>query len=138
MRRHRSSEMRLDHVGIAVRDLEEARESYKKLGLEEVGREEVPDQGVELVVFRLGEVRLELLRPLGEGPLASFLERRGGGLHHLAIEVADIDGELRRLREAGVRLVDGRPRRGFGGSRIAFIHPGSMGGVLIELVEHPH
>jgi len=127
--------MRLDHIGIAVRDLEGARAGYRRLGLEEVAREELPDEGVELVVFRLGGARIELLKPLGEGPLARFLERRGEGLHHLALAVADIDEELRRLREAGVRLVDERPRRGFGGSRIAFIHPKGMGGVLIELVE---
>lgn len=128
--------MELDHIGIAVRDLEAARANYKRLGLEEVGREELPEQGVELVIFELGGARLELLRPLGEGPLARFLERRGEGLHHLAIAVADIEEELERLREAGVRLVDEEPRRGAGGTRIAFIHPKSMGGVLIELVEH--
>jgi len=127
--------MRLDHIGITVRDLAKARANYKRLGLRESGRERLADQGVELCIFELGETRIELLQPLGDGPLARFLERRGEGLHHLAIEVADIEGELQRLREAGVRLVDEIPRRGFGGSRIAFIHPGSMNGVLIELVE---
>lgn len=127
--------MRLDHIGIAVRDLAEARANYRRLGLEEVGREELPDQGVEVVIFQLGGARIELLQPLGEGPLARSLERRGEGLHHLAIAIADIEGELRRLQEAGVQLIDERPRRGFGDSRIAFIHPGSMSGVLIELVE---
>lgn len=128
--------MKLDHIGIAVRDLDEAGASYEKLGLEEAGRERLEDQGVEVRVFRLGETRIELLKPLGEGPLARFLERRGEGLHHLAIAVDDIEKELERLREAGVQLVDERPRRGFGGTRIAFIHPKSMNGVLIELVEH--
>jgi methylmalonyl-CoA/ethylmalonyl-CoA epimerase len=127
--------MKLDHIGIAVRDLDKARENYRLLGLEESGRERLADQGVEICVFQLGEARIELLQPLGDGPLANFLEKRGEGLHHLAVEVADIDKELQRLREAGVRLVDEQPRRGFGGSRIAFIHPGSMSGVLIELVE---
>jgi len=127
--------MKLDHIGIAVRDLAKARENYKKLGLEESGRERLADQGGEICVFQLGETRIELLQPLGDGPLASFLEKRGEGLHHLAVEVADIDKELQRLREAWVRLVDEQPRSGFGGSKIAFIHPRSMGGVLIELVE---
>ena len=127
--------MKLDHIGIAVRDLDEARENYRLLSLEESERERLADQGVEICIFQLGETRIELLQPLGDGPLASFLEKRGEGLHHLAVEVADIDKELQRLREAGVQLVDERPRRGFGGSKIAFIHPRSMGGVLIELVE---
>jgi methylmalonyl-CoA/ethylmalonyl-CoA epimerase len=127
--------MKLDHIGIAVRDLDEARENYRLLGLQESGRERLADQGVEICIFELGETRIELLQPLGDGPLNSFLEKRGEGLHHLAIEVADIEGELQRLREAGVRLIDETPRRGFGGSRIAFIHPKSMSGVLTELVE---
>lgn len=127
--------MKLDHIGIAVRDLDEVRENYRLLGLEESGRERLADQGVEICILKLGETKIELLQPLGDGPLASFLEKRGEGLHHLAVEVADIDKELQRLREAGVQLVDERPRRGSGGTRIAFIHPKSMSGVLIELVE---
>ncbi|MFQ6090153.1 MAG: methylmalonyl-CoA epimerase [Candidatus Bipolaricaulia bacterium] len=127
--------MKLDHIGIAVKDLEMARANYQKLGLEEAGREELVAQKVEVCLFELGGTRIELLWPLGEGPLAGFLERQGEGLHHLAIEVADIEGELQRLREAGVQLVEERPREGLGGSKIAFIHPKSMNGVLIELVE---
>lgn len=130
--------MKLDHIGIAVRDLAKARANYTKLGLREAEREELPDQGVKVCTFQLGEMRIELLQPLGDGPLARSLQKRGEGLHHLAIAVADIEEELQKLQEAGVRLVDERPRRGFGGSRIAFIHPESLNGVLIELVEHSH
>jgi len=127
--------IRLDHIGIAVRDLDKARENYRLLGLEEVGRERIVPQKAEACLLQLGEMKVELLQPLGAGPLTDFLERRGEGLHHLAIEVADIEGELERLRAAGIRLVDEIPRRGLGGSKIAFIHPKSMNGVLIELVE---
>lgn len=127
--------MKLDHIAVAVKDLEEARANYGKLGLEEAGRERIEAQQVEVCLLQLGGTRVELLQPLSDGPIARFLEKRGEGLHHLAIEVVDIEGSLRRLREAGAIMMDEAPREGFGGSKIAFIHPKSMNGVLIELVE---
>lgn len=129
------SSFKLDHIGIAVKDLANARKNYRLLGLKEAGEERIEAQKVEVCLLQLGETRIELLQPLADGPIARFLEKRGEGLHHLAIEVADIDVELMKLREAGVPLVDVTPRRGFSGSKIAFIHPKSMSGVLIELVE---
>ena len=127
----------LDHVGIAVRDIEEALGFYAQgLGLELERVETVPEQGVRVAFLPLGDTEIELLEPLGEeGPLARFLEKRGEGIHHLCIAVADIEATLADLAAQGFRLIDETPRTGAGGARVAFVHPRSAHGVLIELVE---
>lgn len=131
--------MRLDHVAVAVIDLEGALVLYRDLlGLAFAGTEEVPEQGVRAALLRpgAGEVRLELLQPLSEkSPVGRFIDRRGEGLHHIAFRVDDLDAVLKRLRTAGVSLADDHPRPGTGGSRVAFLHPRAAGGVLVEFVE---
>ncbi len=131
--------MKLDHIAIAVRDLEDALSFYTDvLGLTCVGRETVTEQGVHLAMLPIGEGRLELLEPLREdSPVGRFLMRRGEGLHHICFQVADLEGTLARLRAQGVRLIDQEPRCGAEGRKIAFLHPASAHGVLIELVEVP-
>lgn len=127
----------LDHVGIAVADLEAAVEHYRRtLGLEPVHRERVEDQGVEEVLFAVGTSYVQLLGALGpETPVGRFLASRGPGVHHVAYRVQDVAAALERLREQGVPLVDEVPRRGSRGTHIAFVHPKGMGGVLVELVQ---
>lgn len=128
--------MRIDHLGIAVADLEQALESYRALGLEPTGSEEVPEQRVTVTFLPIGESKLELLCPTGpEGPIAKFLADGKKGLHHVALAVDDIEAALEKARQAGLRLIDERPRRGAGGALIAFIHPASTAGVLIELCQ---
>lgn len=125
------------HVGIACADLEvEVARFGAACGLEPAHRERVEDQGVEEVMFDLGATSVQLLGALGsETPVGRFLARRGPGLHHVAYVVDDIIVALAHLRERGARLVDESPRAGSRGTRIAFVHPSSMGGVLVELVE---
>ncbi|GIU99262.1 MAG: methylmalonyl-CoA epimerase [Actinomycetota bacterium] len=127
----------LDHVGIAVADLEAAVEHYRRtLGLEPVHRERVEDQGVEEVLFRVGNSYVQLLGALGpDTPVGRFLASRGPGVHHVAYRVVDVAAALERLRQQGVPLVDEAPRPGSRGTRIAFVHPKGMGGVLVELVQ---
>ncbi|MGD2051095.1 MAG: methylmalonyl-CoA epimerase [Acidimicrobiia bacterium] len=127
----------LDHVAIAVADLDAALATYRRLyGAEPVSREVVEGQGVEEAMIAVGGSFIQLLQPLGpDTPVGRFLERRGEGLHHVAIAVADIDQALAHLRDEGARLVDDEPRPGGGGSRIAFVHPAAFGGTLVELVE---
>jgi methylmalonyl-CoA epimerase len=128
---------RLDHVGIAVRSLDEALRPYVNgLGLSVDGTEEVAGERVRVAFLPVGETRIELLEPTAEdSPIARFIQRRGEGVHHLCFQVADLDAALERLKAAGVPLVDESPRGGAGGSRVAFVHPRGMGGVLIELSE---
>jgi len=128
---------RIDHVGVAVSDLEAAIELHVgAYGMELVHREVVPEQGVEAVLLDVGENHVELLAPLGdETPVGRFLAKRGPGLHHIAFQVTDIDGALASLRESGVRLIDEAPRTGIRSSRVAFLHPSASGGVLTEIVE---
>lgn len=132
---------RINHLGIAVRSLDEHRAYYENtLGAAYEGVEEVPEQKVRVAFYTLGppgaEVRLELLEPTApDSPIAAFLEKRGEGLHHIAYTVRDLDGRLAALREGGVRLIDQTPRNGAHGVRIAFLHPKSTGGVLTELCE---
>lgn len=128
---------RIDHIGLAVADLDAAVALHAELyGLRVLHRERVVDQGVEAVLLDAGESHVELLAPLGEAtPVGRFLARRGPGLHHLAYLTEDLDAELARLRGAGLRLVDEAPRRGLRDTRVAFVHPASAGGVLTELVE---
>lgn len=127
----------LDHVGIAVADLEEAVEHYRRtLGLEPVHRERVEDQGVEEVLFRVGTSYVQLLGALGpETPVGRFLASRGPGVHHVAYRVRDVRAALAHLRAEGVPLIDETPRPGSRGTTIAFVHPKGMGGVLVELVQ---
>jgi methylmalonyl-CoA/ethylmalonyl-CoA epimerase len=131
---------RIDHVGVAVEDLDEAVELYsKRLGMPVQHRETVEEQGVEAVLVGVGGSHVELLRPLGpETAVGRFLERSGPGLHHVAYGTEDIDAALDAVRVAGLRLIDEQPRTGIRNSRVAFVHPKSTGGVLTELVEAAH
>jgi methylmalonyl-CoA/ethylmalonyl-CoA epimerase len=130
---------RIDHIGVAVDDLDEAIALYEeRLGMPLQHRETVEEQGVEAVLLGVGEAHVELLRPLGpDTAVGKFLERSGPGLHHVAYGTDDIDSALEAVRGAGLRLIDERPRIGIRGSRVAFLHPKSTGGVLTELVEAP-
>jgi methylmalonyl-CoA/ethylmalonyl-CoA epimerase len=129
----------IDHVGIAVADLDEEVERYRRaFGLEPTHRELVRDQGVEEVLFAVGESYVQLLGALGsDTPVGRFLAKRGPGVHHLGYRVANVTEALGRLRAQGVALIDETPRGGSRGTTIAFVHPKSMGGVLVELVEGP-
>jgi methylmalonyl-CoA epimerase len=131
---------RIDHVGVAVEDLEEAVALHsERLGMPVEHRETVEELGVEAVLLGVGDGHVELLRPLGaDTAVGKFLERRGPGLHHVAYGTDDIESALDAVREAGLRLIDERPRTGIRNSRVAFVHPKSTGGVLIELVEAAH
>lgn len=128
---------RIDHIGVAVEDLEAAIGLYEgSFEMTLAHRETVASQGVEAVLLDVGEGHVELLRPLGpETAVGKFLARKGPGLHHVAYAVADIDATLRRVAEAGLELIDAEPRTGIRESRVAFLHPRSTGGVLTEIVE---
>jgi len=128
---------RIDHIGVAVSDLDAAIALHAEdYGMELVHREVVEEQGVEAVLLDVGENHVELLAPLGEDtPVGRFLAKRGPGLHHVAYQVSDIDAALASLRESGMRMIDEQPRIGIRRSRVAFLHPGASGGVLTELVE---
>jgi methylmalonyl-CoA/ethylmalonyl-CoA epimerase len=131
---------RIDHIGVAVEDLDGAVALYRdRPGMREQHRETVEEQGVDAVLLEIGEGHVELLAPLGpETAVGRFLERSGPGLHHVAYQTDDIDSALDSVREAGMRLIDEQPRAGIRGSRVAFVHPKSTGGVLTELVEPAH
>jgi methylmalonyl-CoA/ethylmalonyl-CoA epimerase len=131
---------RIDHVGVAVEDLDEAVALYsERLAMPVQHRETVEEQGVEAVLLGVGESHVELLRPLGpETAVGRFLQRNGPGLHHVAYGTENIDSALEEVRAAGLRLIDERPRTGIRNSRVAFVHPKSTGGVLTELVEAAH
>ena len=124
------------HIGIAVEDLDASIATYASLfGAELEHRETVSEQGVEAASLRVGDSRVELLRPLGaETPVGRFLAKRGPGLHHVAFEVADVGAELARLRADRVQLIDEEPRPGLFGLQVAFVHPEATGGVLAEFV----
>ncbi|HZV72891.1 MAG TPA: methylmalonyl-CoA epimerase [Conexibacter sp.] len=128
---------RIDHIGVAVEDLDEALKLYAELlGMPVVHRETVTDQGVEAILLDVGENHVELLAPLGaDTPVGKFLARKGPGLHHVAYQVADIDATLAALKAAGTRLIDEAPRIGIRNSRVAFVHPAATGGVLTEIVQ---
>jgi methylmalonyl-CoA epimerase len=128
---------RIDHIGVAVADLDAAIELHTTVyGMELAHRETVEEQGVEAVLLDVGDGHVELLAPLGDDtPVGRFLAKRGPGLHHVAYHVDDIDASLRALRDAGVRMIDQSARTGIRGSRVAFLHPSATGGVLTELVQ---
>jgi methylmalonyl-CoA epimerase len=127
----------IDHVGVAVDDLDAALAVYRDLlGMPLVHRETVAEQGVDAALLDVGDGHIELLQPLGpDTAVGKFLAKRGPGLHHIAYRVDDIDQVLSQLTEAGARLIDEQPRTGIRGSRVAFVHPASSGGVLTEIVE---
>jgi methylmalonyl-CoA epimerase len=129
--------MKIDHLGIVVRDIQEALQVYETaLGLPLKGTVEVPDQKVSVAFLPIGESNIELVQPLTDDTgIAKYLEKRGEGIHHICIEVDDIEAVLARLKTYKVRLIDEEPRQGAHG-RVAFVHPKAMHGVLIELVEH--
>jgi methylmalonyl-CoA/ethylmalonyl-CoA epimerase len=129
--------MKIHHLGIAVESFQASVPAFARvLGKSPDWEELVEDQKVRVAVFRVGESRLELLEASSEdSPIARFLSKRGQGFHHLALAVHDLEGTLQKLASEGVRLVDRKPRRGAGNELVAFIHPSSTAGVLIELVE---
>jgi methylmalonyl-CoA epimerase len=130
--------VKIDHIGIAVKSLAEAVKVYENaLGLHVSGYDQVDEQGVRVAMLNIGESRIELLEPTGpQSPIDKFMTKRGEGIHHIAVAVDDIERALEQLKAAGVRLVDNEPRRGAHNTRIAFIHPSSTHGVLLELVQH--
>jgi len=128
---------RIDHIGVAVEDIDSAIELYGGgFGMELAHRETVESQGVEAVLLDVGDGHVELLAPLGpDTPVGKFLAKNGPGLHHVAYAVDDIDSALARIAAAGIELIDSEPRVGIRDSRVAFLHPRSTGGVLTEIVE---
>lgn len=131
--------MKIDHIGIATTGIDDAARFYREsLGLQIEHVEEVASQKVRVAMLPLGESRVELLEPTSDdSPISKFLAKRGPGIHHIAVQVQDIRASLAELKEKGARLIDEQPRPGAGGCLVAFIHPSSTGGVLLELVEHP-
>jgi methylmalonyl-CoA epimerase len=127
----------IDHVGVAVDDIDAALSLYRdSLGMPLVHRETVAEQGVEAVLLDVGDGHVELLQPLGpETAVGKFLASRGPGLHHIAYRVENVEETLNALAAAGLRLIDEHPRTGIRGSRVAFVHPASTGGVLTEIVQ---
>ncbi|ABK77109.1 methylmalonyl-CoA epimerase/lactoylglutathione lyase [Cenarchaeum symbiosum A] len=130
--------MEIDHVAIAVRDVEAAAKDYgRALGIEKIEYETVEGEGVRLAILRLGDARIELMQPTGDAsPIAKFLEKRGEGLHHIALRTKDIDGEVSRMEGCGINFLGGI-RGGSEGTRVTFIHPRSLHGVLAELCTTP-
>ena len=131
---------RIDHIGVAVDDLDGAMKLYSEsFGMREQHRETIEAFDVEAVLLEVGEGHVELLKPLSPGSgIGKFLERNGPGLHHVAYQTSDIDTALEQVKAAGLGLIDEEPRTGIRGSRVAFLHPKATGGVLTELVEPAH
>ncbi len=129
--------MKLDHIGIAVRSLDAALRFYRdNLGLTLAGIEEVPAEKVRVAMIPLGDTRIELLEATADdSAIARFIDKRGEGIHHIALEVKELDASLQRLEASGVRVLPGKGEYGADGHRYAFLHPSSCGGVLVELVE---
>jgi methylmalonyl-CoA epimerase len=129
----------IDHLGIAVRSLEQSKQFYEKLGIRVLPEETVAQEKVRLAMVPLGESRIELLEPTSEdSPIAKFLAKRGEGLHHVSLRVSDLPGTVERLKKSGVRLVTDKIQVGAGGHLYVFVHPSSAGGVLLELCEEQH
>jgi methylmalonyl-CoA epimerase len=129
--------MKINHLGIATKGIEDALRFWEdSLGLESVHTEVVEEQKVRVAMLPIGESRIELLEPTSEdSPISKFIEKRGGGIHHVAVEVDDIEAALARLKSQGARLIDESPRIGAEGCLVAFVHPAASGGVLLELVQ---
>lgn len=129
--------MKIDHIGIATEKIDESLALWRDvLGLEVDSTEDVTEQGVRVAMLPIGESHIELLEPLSpETPVGKFLQKRGPGLHHVAVRVTDIHASLAHLKEQGIRLIDENPRVGAGGCLVAFVHPSSANGVLLELVQ---
>ena len=128
--------LKIDHIGIAVKNLSESSKLYELLGIKSTGKEEVAEQKVKVAFFPLGDSEVELLESTApDGPIARYIEKNGEGMQHLALRVDDLDAALAELKANGVRLIDEKPRYGAGGARIAFVHPKSTGGILLELSE---
>jgi len=129
--------MKISHLGIATKSIDEALQFWVgSMGLENIHTEIVEDQKVRVAMLPLGESRIELLEPTAEdSPISKFLEKRGGGIHHVAIEVEDIYASLEEMRAQGTRLIDEKPRLGAEGCLVAFVHPAAANGVLLELVQ---
>ncbi len=129
--------MNINHLGIATRDIDAALRFWQDaLGLEHVHSETVEEQKVRVAMLPVGESRIELLEPTSDdSPISKFLDKRGGGIHHIAVEVDDIEAALAQLKARGMRLIDEAPRVGAEGCLIAFVHPSSTDGVLLELVQ---
>ena len=131
--------MKINHLGIATKGIDEALKFWSDaLGLENMHIEIVEDQKVRVAMLPIGESRIELLEPTSDdSPISKFLEKRGGGIHHIAVEVEDISASLAKLKSKGMRLIDKEPRIGAEGCLVAFVHPTTTGGVLLELVQIP-
>ena len=129
---------KIDHIGVAVNSLEESLHIFKDiLGMKCSGEEEVKEQNVKVAFLPVGESEIELLESTSpDGNIAKYIEKKGEGIHHIAFEVEDLDVMLKNLQEKGVRLIEKEPRYGAGGARIAFLHPKSTNGILVELCEH--
>ncbi len=129
--------MKLDHIAIVVRDLEQAASVYsKKLGVPLKSRHRIDAEGVEVAVMELDNAHIELVKPLDKASgVASFLEKRGEGLHHICLEVDNIEALIRYLGASGIKLIDDKPRTGYKGNKAVFVHPSSTNGVLIEFYE---
>jgi len=127
----------IEHIGIAVKNLEETIKYYEEvLGLTCYNIEEVKDQKVKTAFFKVGDTKIELLESTDpEGPISKFIEKKGEGIHHLAIRVENLEEALETMKARGMRLIDEKPRYGAGGAKIAFVHPKTAGGVLLELSE---
>ena len=130
--------MKIDHIGIAVKSLADAAKMYEDIvGLKVSGYDEVKDQHVKVAMIPVGDSRIELLEPTDDqSPIEKFMAKRGEGIHHIALSVDNIEEALERFKAAGARLIDATPRQGAHNTRIAFIHPSTTHGVLLELVEH--
>jgi methylmalonyl-CoA/ethylmalonyl-CoA epimerase len=130
--------MKLDHIGLATRELEEGLALWRDiLGLQVDSTEEIQEQGVRVAMLPIGDTHVELLEPLSpESPVGRFLSKRGPGIHHLAVEVEDINASLADLKKRGARLIDETPRVGARGCLVAFVHPATTNGILLELVQH--
>jgi methylmalonyl-CoA/ethylmalonyl-CoA epimerase len=130
----------IDHIGVAVEDLDESIALYRdRLGMREQHRETVEEFGVEAALLEIGDAHVELLTPVqADSAVARFLEKNGPGMHHVAYRTDDIDATLEKMSEAGVRMIDEQARTGIRDSRVAFVHPKSTGGVLTEIVEPAH
>lgn len=129
--------MKINHLGIATKGIDDALRFWSDaLGIENIHTEVVEDQKVKIAMLPIGESRIELLEPISDdSPISKFLEKRGGGIHHIAVEVDDIRASLEHLKIKGMRLIDEEPRVGAEGCLVAFVHPAATGGVLLELVQ---